>query len=302
MSIYDQTRLGELYRLINHDNPQLALDVTVDNVTVSAVTALATEDRNTSALITGTKYSGYRGSATVRYNRIDLATLIKNIEFVVVVPPDTPQDLDSILPFVNAKLGIFLEVGDYVNGPLTPNSETLRFEGTFTIAANHPIYRGSLKVSVWGYTVSLEDLVQVRDVNLLKDQSPHVTGRLNATTLTFGHDYTDLQGLWAGWLPGTFTPGVNLTDVNSKNLAVSLAAIDGLPWTYASTARAFNLRAAQVLYDGPPLPQWAGSEANPEPNYAYDRVLIVQPNPTYCNNLAVGNGWGLMLHYDLITG
>lgn len=302
MSIYDQTRIGELYRLINRDNPGLVLTLTPENVTVTGVTALTSGERNTSALVTGTKYSGYRGSNTVKYNRIDLEVLTKNVMFSVSVSPETPRDLNSILPFVNAKLGIFLEPGDYVNGPLTPNQESLLFEGVFNIAANHPIYRGALRVVVQGYTVSLEDLVRVREANPLKDQSPHVTGRFNASILTFGHDYTNLQNLWVGWVPGTFVPGVNLTELNAKNLASALSAIDGLPWTFANTNREFNLRAAQVLYDGPPIPQWAGSEANPEPNYTYDRVLIIQPNATFCSNLAVGKGWGIMLHYDLITG
>lgn len=302
MSIFDQTRLGELFRLINNDNPEMELDVSSDNVTVSNVTALGTGTRDTSALLTGTKYSGFRGTTTVKYNRIDLATLAKNIAFYVAVPPETPQDLDSILPFVNAKLGISLEPGDYVNAPLTANQDTMRFEGTFNIAVTHPIYRGSLKVSVWGYTVSLGDLVQVRELGVLKDQSPHVTGKVNASMLTFGHDYTDLQGLWVDWTPGTFTPGTRLNDLPAKNLAVALSAIDGLPWIYADAAKAFNLRGAHILYDGVPVPQWAGSAANPEPNYAYDRVMIIQPNATYCNNLAIGNGWGLMIHYDLITG
>lgn len=301
MSIFDQTRLGELYRLIKRDNPSLLLDLTEENVTVSGFAAVNMNNRNTTAVVSGVKYSGYRGKKTVYYNRIDLPTLVKNIDVKVVVTPDVVKDLDSILPFVNAKLGIYLEPGDYPNSALTANPETMRFEGTFTIAANHPIYKGSLSVEVWGYTVSLEDVVITRDLETLKDYSPHVGGKHNPSTLTYGHDYTDLQDLWSDWTPGSIAVDTTLADIPARNLAVALAAVDGLPWTYSTASKEFNLRGAKVLYDGPPQPKWAGSASNPEPNYAYDRVLIIQPNATYCPNLAIGNGWGLIIHYDLIT-
>lgn len=300
MSIYDQTRLGELYKLINKDNPTAGMPFTPENSTVVGVTALSSGPKNTTAILEGKRYSGYKGKKSFNYNRIDLATFTKNIEVTVSVPPETTKDLNSMLPFINATLGIFLEVGDFPNEPLKANPTTLYFEGTLKLNAGHPLYVGTLPFRVKGYTVDLESLVTVRELPTMTDPSPHVSERFNAATLTYGHDYTELQRLWAGWVPGVFTPGVGQSDANMKQLAVALSAIDGLPWSFNNAAAPFNLRGSMILYDGVPKAEWAGSKLNPEPNRLYDRVLIIQPNATYCTNIANGNGWGLLLHYDLI--
>lgn len=302
MAIYDQTRLGELYKLINRDNPDLPLALSPENSKIAGVVAFPGTNTNTAALVDGKRYSGYKGRRTIKYNRIDLATYCKNIEVTVTATPETPKDLNSMLPFINAALGIYLEVGDFPNEPLKANSITLFFEGTIKLNAGHPIYTGNLAFRVSGYTVDLESLVTVRDVNVMIDPAPHVGGKFNATMLTYGHDYTELQRLWTGWIPGVFTPGVALSDVEMRKLAVHLNTMDGLPWVMSTKAVPFNLKGAQILYDGPPIASWAGSANNPEPNKLYDRVLIMQPNATYCSNIANGNGWGLLFHYDLIEG
>lgn len=302
MAIYDQTRLGELYKLINRDNPSAGMPFTTENSTVEGVVALSTGPLNSAATLVGKRYSGYRGKKTFKYNRIDLSTYCKNIEVTVTATPETPKDLDSMLPFLNSALGIYLEVGDYPNEPLKANSTTLLFEGTIKINPGHPIYIGNLFFRVSGYTVDLETLVTIRDVNAMTDPAPHVGGKFNATMLTYGHDYTELQQLWTGWVPGVFTPGVAQSDAEMRKLAVYLNTIDGLPWVMSAKAAPFNLKGAQILYDGPPIASWAGSVNNPEPNKLYDRVLILQPNATYCSNIANGNGWGMLFHYDLIEG
>lgn len=302
MAIYDQTRLGELYKLINRDNPAAGQPFTLENSTVEGIISLSAGPFNSAATIVGKRYSGYRGSKTFKYNRIDLATFCKNIEVTVTATSETPKDLNSMLPFINAALGIYLEVGDFPNEPLKANSSTLFFEGTIKLNPGHPIYVGNLAFRVAGYTVDLESLVTVRDVNVMTDPAPHVGGKFNATMLTYGHDYTELQRLWTGWIPGVFTPGAAQSDTEMRKLASHLSVIDGLPWVMSTKAAPFNLKGAQILYDGPPVGSWAGSTSNPEPNRLYDRVLIIQPNATYCSNIANGNGWGLLLHYDLIEG
>lgn len=299
MALYSQSRLGELLKLIHKDNPVLTTEMTADNITVSAVTAI-TGAKNTSALVTGVKYKGYRGSQTVKYNRIDLATLHKNVVPHVAVPADTDRTLHATLPFINAQLGIFLEKTDFPDQVLTMDPTNLDFKATITLAAGHPLYIGALEIRFNGFAISLDSLVVQRDLNLLKDNSVHQAGRYCQTLLNYGVDYSAISAL----LKTIPSPGVTTTfsDAWAKQLVAALSSVDGLPWTWSTLAnKPFNMRGLQFYYNGPPIPQFGGSALNPEPDYRYDRVLAIQCNSTYCTNLAPGaNGWWMFIHYDLV--
>lgn len=298
MSIFVQTRLGELFRLIKADNPTIP-DLTESNVVVSAITALTGGNKNTSALITGIKYSGWRGQTTVKYNRIDLATLTKNMAPKVHVPAAAEKTLYGVLNSVNEALGIFLEQADFDDALLTLNTATFLYEGTITLKPTCPVYTGVLKFTVEGFGVSLEALVTKRELNVLKDNSVHQAGKICQTLLQYGVDYSAISN----YLKTFGSPGVttNLSDNGARELAKYLSEVDGLPWNWNTTAKDFNLRGAQYYYNGPPKPQFSGSVLNPTPDMGYDRVLIFQANPTYCSNLAPGaNGWWLFVHYDLV--
>lgn len=297
MAIYDQTRLGELYRLIKKDNPTIP-DLTDDTVVVSGIT-VQTGSKNTSCTITGIKYKGWRGQIAVKYNRIDLATLTKNMQVKVHVPASAEKTLYGILPSLNNALGIFLEQGDFPDAVLSLNPNTLVYEGKIVLAAGHPIYIGELTVSVEGFGVSLDALVTKRELSGPADNSVHQAGKICQTMLQYGVDYSAIcQYLKTHISPGTST---TLSDNGARLFAQQLASVDGLPWNWNSAAKDFNLRGCQVYYNGPPKPQFAGSALNPTPDLKYDRVVVFQANPTYCSNLAPGaNGWWMFAHYDLV--
>lgn len=297
MAIYDQTRLGELYRLIKTDNPSIP-DLTDDTVVVSAITPQGT-GKNTSADITGIKYKGWRGKVTVKYDRIDLATLTKNMQVKVHVPATAEKTLYGVLPSINNALGIYLEQSDFPDATLTLNPTTLFYEGKITLSAGHPIYIGVLNFAVEGFGVSLDSLVTKREVAGPPDNSIHQAGKICQTVLQYGVDYSAI----CQYLKTFLSPGVatTLSDNGARELAKMLAGVDNLPWNWNSTAKDFNLRGAQYFYNGAPKPQYAGSALNPTPDLKYDRVLIVQASSTYCSNLAPGaNGWWLFIHYDLV--
>lgn len=298
MAIYEQTRLGELYRLIERDNPGIP-PLTDTSVVVSAPVVNATDGKDTAVTITGIKYAGWRGKINVKYNRIDLATLTKNFVPEVTVPASAEKTLYAALPYLNATLGIYLEETDFADGPLVLDPETFLFKGTITLSAACPVYKGKVDFVVSGFGVSLETLLTVRDLDCLKDNSVHVPGRICQTMLQYGVDYSALSP----YLKTFLSPGsaLTLSDNGAKELAKELTKVDGLPWVWATAAREFNLRGAQFYYNGPPKAEYAGSKLNPTPDFAYERVLIFQANATYCTNLATGaNGWWMFVHYDLV--
>ena len=157
MSLYSQSRLGELFKLIRKDNPNLTTEMTTDNVTVNAPAANA-GTKNTSITVTGVRYKGYRGSKQVFYNRIDLGVLHKNVTPHVIVPPDADRTLHAVLPQINAQLGIFLETTDFADQQLVMDPVTMEFKATLTMGATHPLYTGSVSIIFRGFAVSMESL------------------------------------------------------------------------------------------------------------------------------------------------
>lgn len=299
MSLYSQSRLGELFKLIRKDNPNLTTEMSADNVTAGAPAANA-GTKNTSITVTGVKYKGYRGSKQVFYNRIDLGVLHKNVTPHVIVPPDADRTLHAVLPQINAQLGIFLETTDFADQQLVMDPVTMEFKATLTMGTTHPLYTGSVSIVFRGFAVSMESLVVIRDLDLLKDNSPHQAGRYCASLLTYGVDYSAISA-YLKTFPNV-TTSTAFTDAQARDIARMLTMVDGLPWTFSSlAAKPFNTRGMQYLYNGPPIPQFAGSALNPDPDYRYDRMMILSPHSTLCTNLApAANGWGLIIHYDLV--
>lgn len=299
MGLYAQTRLGELYKLIAKDNPQLVLPPDETNTTVSGVAAI-TGAKNTQATLTGIKYKGYRGSRTLKYNRIDLSTLWLNSVAEITVAPDATKTVAGVLPQINAQLGLYFEAGDYNDTALTLHSSGLFYRGTLTPTAANPLYIGALEFIVQGYALDLNSIVAVKDLGVCVDNSVHVAGKYCQTLLNYGVDYSAISK-FLQTLPNPKASTV-LSDTLAKALARELRSVNDQPWVWDSTAnRDFNLRGASIYWNDAPAEQYAGSALNPAPNFGYDRVAVIQLNSTYNVNIAPGgNGWWLFLHYDLV--
>ena len=299
MGLYAQTRLGELYKLIAKDNPQLVFPPDETNTIVSGVTAI-TGTKNTRVTLTGIKYKGYRGSRVFTYNRINLSTLWLNAVAEITVPPDATKTVAGVLPHINAQLGLYFEAGDFNDTALTFDSNGLFYRGTLTPTATNLLYIGALEFKVQGYALNLNSIVAVKDLGVCVDNSVHVTGKYCQTLLNYGVDYSAISK-FLQTLPNPKASTV-LSDTLAKALARELRSVNDQPWVWDSTAnRNFNLRGASIYWNDAPTEQYAGSALNPAPNFGYDRVAVIQLNSTYNVNIAPGgNGWWLFLHYDLV--
>lgn len=294
MPLYSQSRLGELYNLIQKDNPQYTVPFSANNVTVGTPTALTGQTKNTSIVVTGRKWFGYRGAKTVTYNRIDLAELTKNVAVRVSVPADTARTYYALLPYLNAQLGIYLEEQDFDDG--APVISGAHATGTITVKAGNPCYIGTLTFDILGYTYDLDTLVVQRELSVTTETGPKVTNKINPTTLVYGIDYTAIRTLLSSFsVNGT---AKTFTVAESKALAQALSGVDGLAWRSQTGSASLNLYNATYSYNGIPQPAALGS---PAPELSYDRVLQVNVASANCSDIAPSaGGWTLMFHYDII--
>lgn len=146
--ISDLTRSKEeiLLDLINRDNGSTYQvgDFMYDPPTVNDL-----PNRNTAITIYGTKPGRVFGTASLTYNRPDIA-LLPGQDRLAIWAVDM-QESKELIPMVNRVLNINLGKGDFVNESL-PSFEGLPRGSLITVSLvmtlDNPIYRGVLSVRI----------------------------------------------------------------------------------------------------------------------------------------------------------
>lgn len=252
--------------------------------------------------VDGVRYSGLKSFRKVTYHRISISELFKNMKLVVEAPEcKTTKDL---LPIIGATYGLFLTEADIVDHPISwfdPEQDFI-YECILEIKANHPLYYGTVTVSVSGILLDIEKIIVVTEVDGIIDTSPHSGVKQNITMCTYGYDYSANSE----WLKATFpprkTPGGydTITDANLKELARRLSAMDGLPWTFGPNNKEFNLKGAMVAAHCL-VSEYSKNYPRPtaQPNEEYQYILVLATGATDVNNTTY-NGWTYFIHYDVI--
>jgi hypothetical protein len=150
---------------LNADNPTLPVALSASNVAITAITALSGDAslRNTSLVVTGSS-GGYVHAKTIKYNRLDFATVITG--HVPAQSWTTQASSSDLLAAINTATGYALVAADIVvealptnpsdgstvNYSIQANATSLAFTGTGTIGllsqAPAPTIGGSLTPDV----------------------------------------------------------------------------------------------------------------------------------------------------------
>lgn len=206
MSLYSKPAIEQLVDLINEANPDLPFPINSVDYEFSnpqSVTVTEEEPTNTRILVIAKPSAPYIGSIDLRYNRINLVNLFRNIEpeFIHWVENRGTSDNDSInlrelLPTFGKKYGIAVDSGLFSNRVLTKSTGV--YGNRFPIYADtHSLlYIGSVYIR-WlvgeddvSYRLSVPDLAgrQYPGGNDFSQEDR----KAYLTDLTFDKDYTTL--------------------------------------------------------------------------------------------------------------
>lgn len=296
MPFYSQNPADVLADAILDENEML-VPVTRDNIKLSKYVHSEGASKVT---VDGVRYSELRGFRDINYHRISLETFFKNVR-VQIRAPELRTSVE-LLPYIKRQFGLDLKATDVVSHPVKFNDpeDDAIYECKLEIVANHPLYTGSVQVSVVGIVFDLTEMIKTVTVNGIIDSGPRVAGKTNVTYITYGIDYSEGATALAT-IPTMMSTARALTDDEAKTIARTLPGIDGNPWLFSTAVLPFNVKNATLSWHGT-VEKYRELNASPpmmNPNSEYSHVLIVRPG-SLDSNRAWANNWGYVIHYDKI--
>lgn len=292
--------------LINQSNPGLATPVSASNVklgTPSAISVVAPSIADTSIRVTALPNQFYIGNTTLKYRRINLANLFKNVsleirKYSAAASNASPYTLYQLLADLNAKYGLSLTQDDFTDAAFPAATDGFYTDRTSKVTlvtkATSLAYTGQIDVR-WVYDKPLLD-------NMIS--TPDIPGRLYPGGNTFdsnhkhvvdsevyGIDLSDMASTLNG-VAFNSTSGIGGIQAAAQQTVFDyINNILGTNFTVASSGQgnAYNLYdSTNARYT---LPDATLPEANSQ---YYNRCVVV--------TLSAANPWGigrLFLHYNV---
>lgn len=304
-----QEPLVMVYDLINKEN-ELPIEVTPQNAPIVKTVA---QGSIVTATLKGVRYTGWKNYLDVKYHRIDLGTLFKNV--VPSVVTDYGTHSTDIINEVSAATGLSLTDKDIVRVPI--NWADPENDGVFTCEIKavdtNLLFTGSFIVKISGMSPTLETVFPNRELAVLRETSPKPqTGPgarqiINAAMLTYGIDYSAIMDFLIDNIPEKTTEvhndaGWRIQDRLGIELAKKLREVDGNPWMVVNYAPLFNLSSVRVVYHTDVATCEAFEKQDADfggaPNKDFDRVLLLELDPLRWHGYIPGGRWGIYIHYN----
>lgn len=227
---------------------------------------------NTGLNVKAISGAGYRGAVDVKYNRLDLALLFKNIavnlnvDLSSVASPTTKDLLGTL----NTKYGLGITIDEVVDAPVDITGEGPH---THTITAQDSLaYIGTLTLTIGpdaDVGERLDTVVLVTNLNGLLYPNTDTT-KAQAREYSWGVDASPISAYLQ----------VRVVDevISDNSLAVELNKIVSDTWIYDAAAADYNTAGAKVIYAGP-------NSADKDANQKWARIVQFQLDDALCANV-----------------
>lgn len=261
--------------LINEAN---GTDYDLIDLTIEGVSELDEDEDgfNTSATLKPTYGSMYEGSINVKYNRVDIQSLLKSVS--IVLKPFNGSFISDYLPDFNRRYGFNIDKDDIFDGYI-PNNIKYPSRVLVKLRPGHPVFTGSFWITLSDTEYNIEHTV----TNRLLDTSLYPTDdkdKIQGPLYFYGHDFTGVSNRLIGYIVGKTFIEKELDWLNTYSNDL---------WLNKDEEYTFNTRNASVIYND------VISEGNPYTNRTdYTHVCVIQLDPYYCSGVA---GY-LTFHYN----
>jgi hypothetical protein len=177
--------------------------------------------------------SGYKGSRTIHYDRLDATELFYGIKKFI---PMGSAEIDpySVVGIMASKYGVKLDINHI------DKVEIKSGRAIVTFANNSPMIKGSVQFDFFDEAIDLQELIADDEVGVL--DMPERTEKPNVSYYSYRFDMTYVK---------SFVPQMAVGSKATAELAEALANISGDPWVLdTANATEFNLGNAELVFNG----------------------------------------------------
>jgi hypothetical protein len=305
VSLYPKPPKESLIDVIRASNPNLPLPLTADMVTFGepkAIPLVSGSSNNTEIVMSARGLSGYVNKTTVKYRRLDLATLFRGLsaevyKYTAAGPYNYPFDIYGLLKEINKRFGLNLTEDDVANSWFPWENDKYypdRRSSQAALAAkpNSLMYVGKTVLRWVSDRKSIADMILKTEIpgRFFPDGKSAIPTKYVLDCATYDADFGEFSKDMAhGWLTG-FPFGYadpNVRRIHDEVLS-GINRVTGETYTYDTPPEPFGLGGiVPVRYTLPNV-------AIPEANSTDFNSVIVFPYP-------VNGVWGvgrLLLHYN----
>lgn len=259
-----------------HDNPAIPVTLRYANCYVYKYGSFSS--KKGFCFIKGRYGEGVRGKLRVKYAKLDIAILLKEITPLVYFSGAT--SVVDLLPAINARYGFDLTVDDVVDHPVSSDGKSVKLE----MAVAGTLYKGTVQLAIENALPHLEDMVVERQLDPVLSDWP-IVERMNGSFLSIGHDYTEVGDRLSGYTQGVLATPTELVSLLNR--------VDGVPWTTIQGA-AYSLADCEVLFNG--SVSTAPEELSPLLRALFSNALILRVNQDANTNMSATP---IVIHYNV---
>lgn len=211
-------------------------------------------DKNTRLIIYGLKQGGYKGTVTLKYDRISLPEIFRNVTPVVVTEPVAL--LSQLLPKLNKTYGLSLDKDDIIEQSVADLGED--FLITVQLRSGCVAWEGDFELRFTKFRPKLKDVIADNVLDVIIAPFPMGT-KPRAEYVAYGYDYSTMGETFKTWAVNrTLTQddidelnetvqGLKLVNKTGANAAAGEIALSGAKVTSINTVTANSL--FNVMYE-----------------------------------------------------
>lgn len=211
-------------------------------------------DKNTRLIIYGLKQGGYKGTVTLKYDRISLPEIFRNVTPVVVTEPVAL--LSQLLPELNKTYGLSLDKDDIIEQSVADLGED--FLITVQLRSGCVAWEGDFELRFTKFRPKLKDVIADNVLDVIVAPFP-MGAKPRAEYVAYGYDYSTMGETFKTWAVNrTLTQddidelnetvqGLKLVNKTGANAAAGEIALSGAKVTSINTVTANSL--FNIMYE-----------------------------------------------------
>lgn len=216
-------------------------------------------DKNTRLIIYGLKQGGYKGTVTLKYDRISLPEIFRNVTPVVVTEPVAL--LSQLLPKLNKTYGLSLDKDDIIEQSVADLGED--FLITVQLRSGCVAWEGDFELRFTKFRPKLKDVIADNVLDVIVAPFP-MGAKPRAEYVAYGYDYSTMGETFKTWAVNRTLTQNDIDELNET--------VQGLKLVNATGA---NAAAGEIALAGAKVTSINTVTENSLFNVMYEKAIVI---------------------------